>query len=241
MVSVREMKWTTLVWTHPYEVNYVRHSSSCSTFWYRFFEELGIYWESIQEIIETVVSSDSEADHWSNWNYWNYNDGLAASHVERRPCWLTELMESKIKWFMETRFSRFGSDWRGTGGIRVRIFPGFTALVISDEIHQKTMITELKCEHWAHQRKDHLHVNEKWHWSAKTRKQRTLYGECSQNYWVCSKIHAMTLVISRAWIGEETVRNSCQQTWWTMGQNCWGHDAQLCRKRTSLYSVLPAH
>ena len=25
---------------------------------------------------------------------------------------------------------------------------------------------------------------------------------------------------SRAWIGEEMVRNSCQQTWWTVGQNC---------------------
>ena len=33
--------------------------------------------------------------------------------------------------------------------------------------------------------------------------------------------------------GEETVRNSYQQTWWTMGENYWGYDAQLCRKRTS--------
>ena len=30
-----------------------------------------------------------------------------------------------------------------------------------------------------------------------TRKQRKLYCECSQSYWVCSKIHARTLVVSR--------------------------------------------
>ena len=79
-----------------------------------------------------------------------------------------------------------------------------------------------------------------WHWSEKTRKQRKLYCECSQRYWVCSKIHARTLVVSRAWIREEMVRNPCQQTWWRMRENCWRHDAQLCQKRTSRYSVVAA-
>ena len=41
---------------------YARHSSSCSSSWYRQYGEFSIYQESIQEIIETVVSSDSEAD-----------------------------------------------------------------------------------------------------------------------------------------------------------------------------------
>ena len=42
---------------------YVRHSSSCSSSWDRLYGELSTYQESIQEIVETVVSSDSEADH----------------------------------------------------------------------------------------------------------------------------------------------------------------------------------
>ena len=83
------------------------------------------------------------------------------------------------------------------------------------------------------QRKDHIHVNVHWHWLGKTRKQRRLYCECSESYWVCSKFHARTLVVSRAWIGEQMVRNSCQQTCCRKGENCWRHDAQLCRKRTS--------
>ena len=45
----------------------------------------------------------------------------------------------------------------------------------------------------------------------KTRKKRKLYCECSQRYRVCSKIHARTLVVLGAWIGEDMVRNSCQQ------------------------------
>ena len=39
--------------------------------------------KSVQEIIQTVVSSDSEAHHWPNWNYWYYYDWLAAAQVER--------------------------------------------------------------------------------------------------------------------------------------------------------------
>ena len=70
----------------------------------------------------------------------------------------------------------------------------------------------------------------------KTRKQRKLYCECSQSFWVCSKIHARTMVVSRAWIREEMVRNPCQQTGWRMWENCWKNDAQLCRKRTSCIS-----
>ena len=42
---------------------YVRHSSSCSSSWYRLYGEFEIYPESIPEIIETVVSCDSEGDH----------------------------------------------------------------------------------------------------------------------------------------------------------------------------------
>ena len=65
------------------EYIYVRHSSSCSSSWWRLYGEFAIFQESSQEIIETVVSSDSEADHWPDWNYWYYNDWLTAAHVER--------------------------------------------------------------------------------------------------------------------------------------------------------------
>ena len=42
---------------------HVCHSSSCSSFWDRLYGECAFHQESVQEIIETVVSSDSEADH----------------------------------------------------------------------------------------------------------------------------------------------------------------------------------
>ena len=42
-----------------------------------------IYKESSQEILENVVSSDSEVDHWPDRNYLTDNDWLAAACVER--------------------------------------------------------------------------------------------------------------------------------------------------------------
>ena len=89
--------------------------------------------KSVQEIIETVVSSDSEADHWPNWNYWYYYDWLAAAHVEwddpaewqgcsvcnrKKPCVFSDpvlrvggtrpepenALVSEIKWFTESRY-----------------------------------------------------------------------------------------------------------------------------------------
>ena len=59
-----------------------------------------------------------------------------------------------------------------------------------------------------------------------------LYYECTQSYWVCSKIHARTLVISRAWMrrnGLELFSTNLMEN----VTNCWRHDAQLCWKRTS--------
>ena len=61
----------------------VRYSSSCSTSFDRLHGNFAFYQESDQEIIETFVSSDSDADHWPDWNYWYHYDWLAAAHVER--------------------------------------------------------------------------------------------------------------------------------------------------------------
>ena len=91
----------------------------------------------------------------------------------------------------------------------------------------------IKVWSWSIQKKDHFQVDVQWHWLGKTRKQRRWYCECSQSHRVCSKIHARTMVVSRAWVGEEMVRNSCQQAWWRVGENCWRHDAPHCRKQTS--------
>ena len=128
-------------------------------------------------------------------------------------------------------FERIGSDRRWTNGIRVdnvsRIDNVGNSRRDSKDDFWITVWT------WALPKKDHLHVNVQWHWLAKTRRQRKLYCESSQSYWVCSKIHARTLVISGAWIGEEMVRNSRMQTRRTLGRSCWGYDDQLCGKRTS--------
>ena len=48
-----------------------------------FTREFAIYQESIQDISETVISSDWEVDHGSCRNYWLDNDWLAAARVER--------------------------------------------------------------------------------------------------------------------------------------------------------------
>ena len=62
---------------------YVCHSSSCSSSTFSLHGEIEIDREWTQETIETIVSSDSEADHWPDWNYKNYNEWLAAADVER--------------------------------------------------------------------------------------------------------------------------------------------------------------
>ena len=118
--------------------------------------------------------------------------------------------------FGNTLSQRFGSDRR------------YTICNSSGKNTQDSLISGSKDDDWikvwtwAFERKDHLHVNVQRHWSGKTRKQRTLYCECSQSYWVCSKIHARTLVVSGALIREEMLRNPCQQIWWRTGKTAEG-------------------
>ena len=64
MVSVRETEWKTLdLNAATWGIFHVRHSSSCRSSWDILHGEFAFYQESVQEIIETVVSSDSEANH----------------------------------------------------------------------------------------------------------------------------------------------------------------------------------
>ena len=62
---------------------FVRHSSNCSSSWYRLCGEFEIFQKSKQKIIETVTSSDSETDHWPHWYYFDCKDWLTAVHMER--------------------------------------------------------------------------------------------------------------------------------------------------------------
>ena len=59
MVSVRETELKTL------DLNATIWVYSCPSWssWYRLYGEFSFCQEPVQEIIETVVSSDSEADH----------------------------------------------------------------------------------------------------------------------------------------------------------------------------------
>ena len=163
---------------------------------------------------------------------------------ERRLCWLTELFSLKLQktyvlsdsvlclggisdepvgsWesrttrFLETRYLKDVDriEWEPME-FEAKNFEGFTTLGSPHEI-QKTM-TKSKCEPEQFQgRIIFISIYNDIDWG-KTRKQRKLYCECSQSYWVCSKIHARTLVISGAWIGEDMVRNPSPQARWRMG------------------------
>ena len=102
--------------------------------------------------------------------------------------------ERKIKCFVESRSFRVLDRIDGEPmEFEWKNFSGFTTLGVLDEIQK--MMTELKCEPEHFQGRIIFIVNVQWHWSGKTRKQRKLYCECSQSYWICTKIHL------RKWYG----------------------------------------
>ena len=136
--------------------------------------------------------------------------------------------------FGNTLFQRFVSDRLGRDGIRVEKFP--RVHYIENSRRDSKDDDKVKSVNQSHSKEGSSSCQCTMILIGKARKQRKLYCECSQSYRVCTRIHARTLVVLGAWIGEDMVRNSCLQTWWWMEQNCWRHDAQLCRKRTSCIS-----
>ena len=111
-------------------------------------------------------------------------------------------------------------------------FPGFATLRILDEI-QKTMISDLTCEPEHFQGRIILmSMFNDIVWTKRGNREK-MYCECSRSYWVYSKIHGRTLVVSGAWVGEEMVRDSRVKTRRTMRRSCWEYDDQLREKRTS--------
>ena len=127
---------------------------------------------------------------------------------------------------------RFGSDRRGADGVRVDNFQGFSTLGILDEIQK--MMTKSMCE--PEQFKGRIILMSMYNDIDLGHS----YCECSLSYWECSKIHARTLVVSGAWTREEMVRNPCPQTWWRIGQTCWGHDAQHSESRHLVFCAASA-
>ena len=91
-----------------------------------------------------------------------------------------------------------------------KIFQGFTTLGILEEIPK--IMTELQCE--LEQFKERIifmsmYIDIAW---GESRKQREWYCEFCQNWRICLKIPARTLVISGAWMREEMVWNPYSQT-----------------------------
>ena len=82
---------------------------------------------------------------------------------------------------------------------------------------------------WAIPWTSYLHVNVQRHCVVRERKQKNLYCESSQSYWLCSKIHARALVVSWAWIRK---RNGTELTLHPVfrGSSAFGWDLKSKRK-----------
>ena len=154
---------------------YVCHSSSCSSSWQRLHRKSAIYRESTQEIFATVISSNSEVDHGSDRNHWYYYDLIGSSQCGERDdsvnwqscsvcnrknptsfltqCFVWEVSElnpvkaweSKINWFLETRYLKDldridGSRWSSSGK------PSQDSLHWEFINEIQKMMTESKCE-----------------------------------------------------------------------------------------------
>ena len=222
----------------------VRHSSRCSSSRYRLHGEFAIYQESTEEIIETVVSCDSEADHWPNWKYWNYTDWLAAALLERETTLLTGravqfaataktdvfsdtvlclggISTEPVKaWesiaYGNTLFERIGSDRRRTDGIRGETIPRIHN--IGSSRRDSEDITELKCE------------PEPQTLNGKNEEQRKLYWERSQNY---ARRFTRGLWSFLALGSDKNATELMSANLMDNGTKLLKTCAQLCRERTS--------
>ena len=87
---VRKRKWKTSMWTQP--CGAVRHSSNCSSSWYRLYGEFATYQESIPGIIETVFFKWPRSWSLTKQKLLGLQRLIGGSSCgERRLCWLTEL------------------------------------------------------------------------------------------------------------------------------------------------------
>ena len=222
--------------------------------WWRLHRKSAIHEESTQEFVETVISCDWEVDHRSDRNEWTDHDWLAACYVERDDCsvchcknlplfwpsavsgryqyWTSQSLWKQDQLVSETRYRKDLDRIDGEPmAFERNNFQGFTRLGILDEI-QKTM-TESKCE--LEQFKGRIIFMSMSLIGQKLGNKKDVLRMLSV---LLSMLEYSRKDIGRFWcLGpRRLVRNPRQQTWWRMEENCWRHDAQLCRKRTSCIS-----
>ena len=218
------------MWTQVYELYLCLSLFKLQLILYRLRKEFTIYQESIQEYFETVISSNSEVDHWPT-----ETTGIT-TFVWRWRMWReTILLTDRAAQFATGKLYVFSDSVLQLGGISTEpVKAKLNVLYFKDldriDGHQIEFEWKI-CQHSLHWEVSSSYrrqwfLNESVKLSTEHfkrgiifmsmyndidwEKQRILYFECSRSYWVCSKIHARTVVISWVWIGEEMKWSPCQ-------------------------------
>ena len=217
MVSVRWIEWRTSMWTQLYGVYF------CLALFKLQFSLVKI----TQKVCDLPTINprnlwDSCIKWPRSWSLTRLQPQKPTSFLAQCHVWEVSVLnqskawESKIKWCLESR--SFGDLDRIDG----------EPMEFEWKNHQDSPHWEFSTRFkrwWLNQS---VNLSNSKEGSSSCQRTMTLIGEneetekivlpiCSQSYWVCSKIHARTLVISGAWIVEATVRNPCHQTWWRVG------------------------
>ena len=111
-----------------------------------------------------------------------------------------QVWKDKIKWYLETRCLKdvgrsTGNRWNSSGKF-------FRIHYVGNSRRDSKDDGGIKVWTWSKQRKDHLHVNVRWHSMGNTRKSWKLYGEFHECCSMCLEVPARMLVISGTWLWE---------------------------------------
>ena len=148
----------------------------------------------------------------------------------RQSCCVLE--EANSQWYSDNNcFSELNRIDGQLMDIEWKIFPGFTTVGILNQKQQ--MMRELlrEPEHFT----GRIIIKSMFHDIVMgcQRKWWNMWKQFRDNWAVCSKIPARSLVFLGAWIWKEVVRNLRSQTRWILGQNCRENAAELRRIRSS--------
>ena len=235
------------------------HTSSRSSSWSRLYGETTIYQESVPKVSETVLPSDWEVDHgsdrksvvWPRLILKNLRGDRRLYFVTKRlrlrmpkpmssstRCSVWEVSvtnkskpgRTKSNCIWKISFLQDGEPME----FEWKIFPGFTTLGILEEIQQ--IMIELQCE--PEQFVGRIIFMSMYNdiiW-----RERGNTETCETNS-VTVANYAHRFPLGRwSFLGpgseKKWSRNPRQQTWWRLGENCWRHDAPLCRKRSPCVS-----
>ena len=146
----------------------------------------------------------------------------------RESCWILEEASSSV--FRKDYFSELNRIDGQPVEFEWKIFPGFTAVGILNEI-QQTM-GKLQCEPENFKgRIIFMSMFNNMVWDAKGNVELCVNN--SQTKRVCRKISSRSLVFPGAWIWKEVARNLRQQTRWILESNCGENACNLRRIRSS--------